>query len=1496
MNLTVTLSLGFFLLISSTAAWAGINPDAGRRDGYRACWSVIGGSDPDCPFRTAEAACEFHAEVNRQKPFDYVQKVSSTGGFCHYIGTTSSDPVNLYCAGNCDGPHMADDDLPPDCGDSLEVAGNPILVANGAKYQAAADWVSPIDSRFKVSRFHRSDDLMNDFTHGHSKIKPPASHGEAWSNSFDRRVELPYGHEDVMVFREDGRRFLFEAPAGVFSKYEPYRSGHPYRLFKSGNAPTRTFALELGDGVVEVYEEYSYYDNALSTTQYSKFNGPRFGLLKEIRWPDGYQISITRDPATLLTERVTDSFSQQMRFTWTARVNDAPENTPRVESVRIDTQFIEDFDPDIRINYTYVLEYLHRNLSNVEIRSVSEGTGGLLWAYEYLDESATQPKLTKIYNGATNTSGTLQSIRTFSYDSNQFATSSSHFGGQHKVTVKAESQDPNQYTVTNAKGLTTTVDMETVAGRRRAVRTRGEATLSCLGTNTTYDYTKPSEESPEGYVYGKVERIGTEESAPFRKRKTTYTRDSRGLPLSMIEDDGGPDERVTFYTWHADFRLIKTRETEHLHERYVYDSDGLVTRYTQTDVKADSPSFGEKRVWKYTYETQGSGYKRLVSKDGPGLSSNGVNDTWSYTYDDDNRLKSVTDPEGLVVRILSRDDYGNPMRIRGANQVEWHFEHDARGRMTKITREKGTPSEQVTAFTYTPFNDVATVTDASGAQWEYVYNSAQRLKRINDPVGHSAIFTHDEFGNVLSTRFTDASGGETFSSEAEFDELGRLLRTIGGAAPSAQVTEYTHDRSNNVAKTTDPEGYTRSAVFDALNRLSSETDEKGWTREYSFNRDDEQTMLMAQNNTDYISEYNGFGEVVRELSPTSVSSSASGVTEYEYDTRGLLTRKVDGRGIETIYEYDDAGRMKATRHPSSSQDDVEYTYYGPNAGDTTSIGQLNRINEKGFSTRWSWHESGRPAWHSLTIDGESYKVNYDYDERDLLTRVTYPSGRQVRWSLAPNGDVTRVQTRPSDSGSWETLAGDIKTLPFGSITAIEHPDGLTETRDFDASYRLTQLRDKKSSSTLRNQTFKYTARDELREVNDTVDGATSETLSYDSTGQLYSAAGPYGTMDYRYRRLGDRDRVREGGGPWEEYEYGAGTELVTTRMNGSPHRSYLYDGAGHVVEEVRPRGSGTNTDLYEYEYNDAGRMARVRKNGTRVGDYLYNSMGQLVWRRLQQTGETFHYVYDNAGNRIAEYEYKGNQGVSELLREFVWLEGRPLAVITPESTVTVRSDHIGRPVFATGANGNVKWRVVYRPFGEVHSVTGGQDAMTLGFPGQWYHEESGLYQNWHRDYDAATGRYLQSDPLRLVDGPQVHSYALGNPMRYTDFMGLSTGGGESSSNGDDDDCYYCEQLRIGLMELLDRIRENIELGHSIEGPLEDYIEDQEKYDLKCVPLGFPATPHIPVPRPIPPSKPEKKNERRWLPPAAPRPLLRGPLIPLFLPPNWNCRGPSCETT
>ena len=40
-----------------------------------------------------------------------------------------------------------------------------------------------------------------------------------------------------------------------------------------------------------------------------------------------------------------------------------------------------------------------------------------------------------------------------------------------------------------------------------------------------------------------------------------------------------------------------------------------------------------------------------------------------------------------------------------------------------------------------------------------------------------------------------------------------------------------------------------------------------------------------------------------------------------------------------------------------------------------------------------------------------------------------------------------------------------------------------------------------------------------------------------------------------------------------------------------------------------------------------------------------------------------------------------------------------------------------------------------------------------------------------RDYDPTTGRYIEADPLGLVDGASVYGYALQNPMRFTDPTG-----------------------------------------------------------------------------------------------------------------------------
>ena len=102
----------------------------------------------------------------------------------------------------------------------------------------------------------------------------------------------------------------------------------------------------------------------------------------------------------------------------------------------------------------------------------------------------------------------------------------------------------------------------------------------------------------------------------------------------------------------------------------------------------------------------------------------------------------------------------------------------------------------------------------------------------------------------------------------------------------------------------------------------------------------------------------------------------------------------------------------------------------------------------------------------------------------------------------------------------------------------------------------------------------------------------------------------------------------------------------------------------------------------------------------------------------------------------------------------------------------VRTGHIGRPAFATDGTGAKVWEVSYLPFGQVQVSTG--TPIALRFPGQWFQAESGLYQNWMRDYDPTTGRYLQADPLGLVDGPSVYGYALQNPGRYVDPRGEAT--------------------------------------------------------------------------------------------------------------------------
>jgi RHS repeat-associated protein len=67
---------------------------------------------------------------------------------------------------------------------------------------------------------------------------------------------------------------------------------------------------------------------------------------------------------------------------------------------------------------------------------------------------------------------------------------------------------------------------------------------------------------------------------------------------------------------------------------------------------------------------------------------------------------------------------------------------------------------------------------------------------------------------------------------------------------------------------------------------------------------------------------------------------------------------------------------------------------------------------------------------------------------------------------------------------------------------------------------------------------------------------------------------------------------------------------------------------------------------------------------------------------------------------------------------------------------------------------------------------GNKYVLDMRFPGQRYDAVTGLFQNGWRDYDPASGRYIQSDPIGLAGGISTYAYVTGNPFTRVDPRGL----------------------------------------------------------------------------------------------------------------------------
>ena len=174
------------------------------------------------------------------------------------------------------------------------------------------------------------------------------------------------------------------------------------------------------------------------------------------------------------------------------------------------------------------------------------------------------------------------------------------------------------------------------------------------------------------------------------------------------------------------------------------------------------------------------------------------------------------------------------------------------------------------------------------------------------------------------------------------------------------------------------------------------------------------------------------------------------------------------------------------------------------------------------------------------------------------------------------------------------------------------------------------------------------------------------------------------------------------------------------------------------------------------------------------------------------------YVYDEDGTLIAQTLAGGASTTWGQSARYIYLPtaSGPMPVVAIYGTkhYAIQSDHLNTPRRLVQSDSQVAWQWAYSAFGDeqptiaknrfanvalnqafgtttVPSVT-----FNLRYPGQYFDQESGLHYNYHRSYSATTGRYTQSDPIGLDGGWNRFGCVDGNPLSFTDPLGLQAQG------------------------------------------------------------------------------------------------------------------------
>ena len=747
-----------------------------------------------------------------------------------------------------------------------------------------------------------------------------------------------------------------------------------------------------------------------------------------------------------------------------------------------------------------------------------------------------------------------------------------------------------------------------------------------LGTMTAHTYTYDT----YGNLISEVNDFG----GGLKTTTTNTITNTTGTPYvlgvisssSIQTNRGGTSVTVkNDYTYNAQYRLLskttKYNNNTTSTEEWLYDAYGNVTQERQKAYSAAN--------WLTTQYQYGASGRFMTKKINPlsqatdyVFATNGTltsekdfkNNTTSYEYDNWQRLKEITHPDGTIKNITlewhaagSERLYTQMETFTGSGPVREHYDglnrkvrssvvgfdgiqvltdytYDTHGRLykTSLPYKSGTPLWETRLY---DLHDRPTqITAATGAVSSFTYSGNSVTETRNNV---STTKTSEATGKIISVinpagtiSYSYRPDGQVSSITAPgssvttfaYDAFGRQTQITD---PSAGTVIYTYDAAGNRNSVKDANNKTISSTFDAFNRLTGKTSPE-FNTTYSYNSDGWIDGVTNTNGSSKTFTYDNLGRVIQSTETVGSESypvsytytngklsqtvhAAVGYTiNYLYNTHGYLFKLTNagGAALKTINKMTSFGQVEETLLGNGLVQTHTFNSYGLLTGIKTMNGSMAVQNMTYTVDNLKGNISSRKD------ETRNLTENFTYDELDRLLSYGTTAATQTNTYHNATGNITGK----SDVGTYKyTISG--KPYAMSSVTVTS---GNTIP---------TQLQEVSHTS--------FARPNQLKESNLIADF----------------------TYDEKYERVKQEFKT-SGNLTWTRYYFNGGQYEKT--VQGSSVKSILYlDGSPYTATVALESNNGTTRLLY-INRDHLGSITHITDPGKVLqAEYSYDAWGRM---------------------------------------------------------------------------------------------------------------------------------------------------------------------------------------------------------------------------------------------------------------------------------------------